>query len=169
MAQFILEGYCRGAYPVEGISEISGEAWYQQALTLIKEDRPDEALKIAEANFSAEYCVDNISKFEANQVQYIETTAKSLSQPFIDIDGDQEILLFKWIGANFLMEAPEELVNQWREVNENGDEALSLEKLNSWLGDDEPLQDGCIYNFGTCWYDLEGIGENGCRILAQQP
>ena len=164
-SQFTLEGFCQGAFPVEGISDIAHEEWYQQAINCIKEERHEEALQIAEAHFSAEYCVDNVSKLTDNQVKFIKTTSTYLSQPFIEIDGEQEILLFKWIGAHFLMEAPEELVKKWREENENGSQALSLNRLNHWLGDDEPLQDGCIYSLGSCWYDLDGMGENGCRIL----
>jgi len=166
-SQFTLEGFCQGAFPVEGISDIAHEEWYQQAINCVKKERHEEALQIAEAHFSAEYCTDNISKFTDNQIKFIKTTSTNLSQPFIEIDGEQEILLFKWIGAHFLMEAPEELVNEWREASENGNQTLSLDKLNHWLGDDEPLQDGCIYSLGACWYDLEGMGENGCRILDQ--
>ena len=65
------------------------------------------------------------------------------------------------------MEAPEEVVKQWRAADGSADQPVSLDKLNDWLGDDEPLQDGCIYSLGTCWYDLEGMGEKGCRILDQ--
>ena len=65
-SQFTLEGFCQGAFPVEGISNIAQEEWYQQAINCIKEERHEEALQIAEAHVSAEYCVDNVSKFADN-------------------------------------------------------------------------------------------------------
>ena len=52
-SQFILEGFCQGAFPVEGISDIAQEEWYQQAINCIKEERHEDALQIAEAHFSA--------------------------------------------------------------------------------------------------------------------
>ena len=76
-----------------------------------------------------------------------------------------ETVLFKWIGARFLLEVPAGLSSLWIETNEKGLIMFSQDKFDHWLGDESVLQDGCCYNLGSCWYDLDGFGENGCNVI----
>jgi len=74
--------------------------------------------------------------------------------------------LFKWIGAHFLMEGPTDIVSQWIESDEDGLKYFCQELFDDWFGNDDRLQDGCYYALGSCWYDLDGFGENGGSISA---
>ena len=74
-SQFILEGYCQGAYPVEGLQEITTESWYNEILEAIRANDPGTALRIAEEHFKAEFNTESISKFEENGIRYIKTIA----------------------------------------------------------------------------------------------
>lgn len=167
-SQFIIEGYCQGAYPVDSdnLEEISSETWYNELIDAIRSGDDQTALRIAEDNFVAEYNTESIQKFESDGVRYIRTLATNLNLPYVENDGSSEIPLFKWVGAHFLMEAPTEVVSQWLESDENGKQSFSQMLFEEWLGDDDRLQDGCYYALGTCWYDLEGYGENGGSIDA---
>ena len=163
-SQFILEGYCQGAYPVEGLEEIASEPWYNEILEAILGNDLDAAIRIAKDYFNAEYNTESITRFEDNGIRYIRTLDINLNLPFIQNDGSNDIPLFKWVGAHFLMEAPTEIVSEWLETDDDGKQYFSQEKFDDWFGSDDYLQDGCGYNLGSCWYDLEGFGENGCSV-----
>jgi hypothetical protein len=164
-SQFILEGYCQGAYPVEGLQEITSESWYNEILEAIRGNDLGEALKIAKEHFSAQYITESISRFEENGIRYIRTVETNLSLPFIENDENTDIPLFKWAGAHFLMEAPTEIVSEWIASDDDGKNTFCQERFDEWFGSDDCLQDGCGYHLGSCWYDLEGFGENGCSIV----
>lgn len=163
-SQFILEGYCQGAYPVDGLDEIACERWYNEILQAIRGNDPSEALRIAKEHFRAEYVTESISRFEDNDIRYIRTVGTNLDLPFIEDNGSTGIPLFRWVGAHFLMEAPTEIVSEWLQADDNGKQYFSQERFDDWIGDDNYLQDGCSYSLGGCLYDLEGFGENGCTI-----
>jgi hypothetical protein len=163
-SQFILEGYCQGAYPVDGLDVIACEQWYNEILEAIRGNDFGAALRIAKEHFNAEYNTESISRFEDNGIRYIRTVDTNLNLPFIENDGSTDIPLFKWVGAHFLMEAPTEIVSEWLQTDDDGKQYFSQEKFDDWFGSDDYLQDGCGYNLGSCWYDLEGFGENGCSV-----
>jgi hypothetical protein len=162
--QFVLQGYCEGAHPVDGIESLLNEAWYSELISLIKAGDSENAIALAKQNFTAEYIPENVQQFEDNGVIFIETLDTGLVNPYLENDDEHDIPLFKWIGANFLMEAPREVIEEWLEKNEDGSRAFSQDKFDDWFGTDNELQDGCCYNLGTSWYDLDGLGENGCKI-----
>lgn len=164
-SQFILEGYCQGAYPVEGLQKITTESWYNEILEAIRANDLGAALRIAEEHFKAEFNTESISKFEESGIRYIRTIAANLNVPFIENGEKTDIPLFKWIGAHFLMEGPTEIVSEWIASGDDGKKHFCQERFDEWLGSDDYLQDGCVYNLGSCWYDLEGFGENGCSIV----
>jgi len=149
---------------VDGLDEIVCEPWYTEILEAIRGNDYGAALRIAKENFKAEYNTESISRFEDNGIRYIRTVDTNLNLPFIENDGNADMPLFKWIGAHFLMEAPTEIVNEWLQTDNNGKQYFSQERFDDWFGSDDYLQDGCGYNLGSCWYDLEGFGENGCSV-----
>jgi len=165
--QFILEGYCQGAYPVEGNEDIVDEEWYKEIIDLIRKGDHSAALEIAKEHFIAEYNTENIAIFDECGIAYVRTLSANLKLPFIENNGENDIALFKWIGGHFLMEGPSDIVESWIEADERGLKIFRQEKFDNWFGDDSSLQDGCCYNLGPCWYDLEGFGENGCRVIAE--
>lgn len=165
--QFILEGYCQGAYPVEGHEDIVDEDWYKELIELIKKGNRSAALAIAKEHFTAEYNTQDIDIFDECGIAYVKTLSVNLNLPFIENDGENDIALFKWIGGHFLMEGPSDIVEKWTEAGERGSKVFSQQKFDKWFGDDSSLQDGCCYNLGACWYDLEGFGENGCSVYGE--
>jgi len=167
-SQFIIEGYCQGAYPVDpdNLREISDKPWYKELLESIRTGDAQSALRIAKENFTAEYNTESILKFENNGIRYVRTLNTNLNLPFAENDETTDIPLFKWVGAHFLMEGPTDVVRQWLQSDEEGNQYFSQVLFEEWFGDDDRLQDGCYYALGTCWYDLEGYGENGGSIEA---
>ena len=162
--QFILEGYCQGAYPVDGLEEILEEQWYAELLSHIKNNDTKNAILVAKEQFSAEFNTDSISVFEENGIRFIKTLSTNLNLPYVENDGHNDLVLFKWIGGHFLMEAPRSIVEKWLITLDNGAQVFDQDRFDDWLGGDDDLQDGCCYNLGAAWYDLEGFGENGCSV-----
>jgi len=167
-SQFIIEGYCQGAYPVDddNLNEILGESWYQELINAVRAGDTHSALRIAKENFKAEYNTESIYQFESNGIRYVKTLSTNLNLPFIESNGSADMPLFKWIGAHFLMEGPTDIVSQWIESDEDGLKYFCQELFDDWFGNDDRLQDGCYYALGSCWYDLDGFGENGGSISA---
>lgn len=163
--RFAMDGRCKGARPVEGIDEIASEPWYHKLIQCIKNGDENQAIELANANFSAEYITENLPILEESGIAYVGTESVFLRDPYIEQEGDNgEIALFGSMGARFLMEAPSQIVDKWLVPLEDGSKAFSEDRFSDWLGTDTYLQDGCAYHLGSCWYDLDGFGENGCRI-----
>ena len=164
-SQFILEGYCKGSYPVDGIQDLLDEPWLARAIQHIKDKQQEKAVHLISEHFTAEFVSSNISGFEANEIRFLRTLSSNFSPPAIASDEFGEFPIFKWIGAHFLMEGPTSIVSGWLTNNEDGKKVFSQQRFDNWLSDKDPLQDGCIYHLGPCWYDLDGFGTNGCSIM----
>jgi hypothetical protein len=168
--RFILEGFCNGSYPVDGVEEIKSEMWYLDLVAAIKENRGKDAEEIANKYITASYDIDSIPKFADNDFVYLETLSKYVTDPIVDAENDHEVALFRWITAEFLIEGPTDIVESWTDTLSDGIRIFSQEAFDEWLFDDESfekLQDGCRYNLGSAWYDLEGFGENGCTVQGE--
>lgn len=161
---FILDGFCNGAFPVNGIESICKDDWYFELINFIKAGQTEKAITLAESKFSAEYAIENLDLFEECGIRFVHTLSIGLADPFVEKVNGQDVALFRWIGAQFLMEGPVRIVHSWTNTLEDGSKIFSEEKFDEWLGDDGYLQDGCCYFLGDCCYDLEGFGENGCTI-----
>ena len=162
--QFILEGCCQGAYPVDGIEELLGEQWHADLVSHIKNNEFESAIKVAKEHFSAEFNPENITALEENGFRFVKTLSVNLNLPYVENECDNDIALFKWIGGTFLMEGPREIAENWLIILDNGDKAFDQARFDEWLGGEDSLQDGCCYRLGPAWYDLEGFGENSCNV-----
>ena len=162
--QFILEGCCQGAYPVDGIEELLGEQWYVDLVSHIKNNEFESAIKVAKEHFSAEFNPENITVLQENGFRFVKTLSVNLNLPYVENEGGNDIALFKWIGATFLMEGPREIAEKWLIILYNGAKAFDQARFEEWLGGEDSLQDGCCYSLGPAWYDLEGFGENSCNV-----
>ena len=162
--QFILEGCCQGAYSVDGIEELLGEQWHADLVSHIKNNELESAIKVAKEHFSAEFNSENISALEETGFRFVKTLSVNLNLPYVENEGGNEIALFKWIGATFLMEGPRAIAEEWLITLENGVKVFDQARFDEWLGSEDSLQDGCCYCLGPAWYDLEGFGENSCAV-----
>lgn len=164
-SQFILEGYCKGSYPVEGLEELLKESWLPLAIKYIRDGDEQKSTRLIESHFTAEFSSMNIDTFESNQIKFVKTLSTNFSTPAIVCNESGEFPIFKWIGAHFLMEAPTSIVSKWLSEDKDGEKIFSQQNFDNWLSRTDPLQDGCIYHLGPCWYDLDGFGTNGCSII----
>lgn len=163
--RFALDGFCKGARPINNSENNIEMPWYRKLVEFIANGNEEEALELAKTHFSAKYTTGNIPIFEEHGIKFLNTRDVSLSCPFIEHDADgNEVVLFRWIGASFLMEAPLSIAEKWFVVLSDGSKLFSDEIFCEWLGDKSFLQDGCSYLLGSCLYDLEGFGENGCSV-----
>ena len=160
-----IDGYCQGAYPVEGLDELVNEKFCSELIQLISSGQNEEAEKFAIQFFSAEYILDNVDSLDQAGFEFVKTTRVSLKLPFIEENDEFKIPLFKWIGAEFLISGPSEIILKWLKI-ENDKYKFDNDLFNTWMEDNgsDSLQDGCSYSLGSAWYDLEGFGENGCSI-----
>ena len=160
-----LEGFCQGAYPVECLEELVKEDFYPELISLISNNKSNDAEKLAMKYFSAEYCLDNVESLNISGFKFIKTSSVNLNLPFISKEDNILIPTFKWIGAEFIIKGPIEIVKRWMKI-ENNKYSFNESLFDSWMEENgsDSLQDGCCYSLGKAWYDLEGFGENGCLI-----
>lgn len=164
--RLILEGSCKGTKPVNyGIEELTNEEWYSPLLYLILEKKCRAAEELVKKWLNAEFLLENLEKLDKLGFQYVETLSTYVSDPFTEEVDGIKIPLFRWIGAEFVIDAPVDVVNEWISKDGAGKLILDDDALSEWLEENDcKLQDGCIYRVGSIWYDLEGFGENRCNI-----
>ena len=164
--QFFIDSYCEGAYPVDdSLYVLEKENWYKELISLISNNKNSEAEKFASEFLTAEYCLENVDFLNQSGFKFIKTNSVSVNVPFIEeIDGIR-VPLFRWIGAQLVIEAPREIVGYWMEES-NDVYKFNNELFRNWLEKNDcfDFNDGFIYNLGSLWYDLEGVGENGGSI-----
>ena len=165
--KFIVEGFCQGSSPIEDedIEILSGEEFYSELINLISNNDQDEAIKCAEKYFNAEYCLDNVSALDDEGFEFVETSSVNLNNPFLEEVDGVKVPLFKWIGAEFILKGPREVVRNWMK-EADGKFVFNDELFEEWMEQNgvDSLQDGCCYNLGSACYGLNGFGENGCSI-----
>ena len=99
-------------------------------------------------------------------MEFIETSSLDLHNTFSEQVNGIKVSLFRWIGAEFILEGPREAVMNWMKKKSDGNYAFDEELFYDWIEGNggESLQDGCCYNLGAVSYDLMGMEENGCSI-----
>ena len=162
----VLESHCSGAYPIDGLEEVTNENLFSELVNSILDYNLHCAKDIALSNLSAEFCTGAIRKFHSSGIKYVSTLSVDIEDPFVDHDSEVIVPLFRWISARFLVSIPKVTLDEWLDFLEDGATFYNEDKFRNWLGTENSLQDGCTYFLGVCLYELTNVGEHSCVIDA---
>ena len=145
---------------------VLSSSWYQKSCQLAKAANHVGLSELVASKLKAVFLLDEVGplKSEGSLIASRVTASGASAQKLAGSPG-KWILMFRHWGASFEVDLPRKIVEKWTEKLPSGDRIFSGDLFDKWLDDTGAhLQDGVRYYLDELWYDLEGMGENGCRV-----
>jgi len=167
----ILEASLKGGSPMlddedDEPNPVLASSWYQKSCQLAKAGDHSGLSELVARKLKAVFQLDEVSPFKIKgSLVASRVTASGASSSKLAGSPGKQILVFRHWGASFEVDLPRKIVEKWTEKLPSGDRIFSRDLFDKWLDDTGAcLQDGVRYYLDELCYDLEGMGENGCRV-----
>ena len=169
--RIILEASLKGGAPMlddedDEPNPVLSSSWYQKSCQLAKAGNQSGLSELVAGKLKAVFLLDEVSPLKSEgSLVASRVTASGASAQKLAGQTSKQILVFRHWGASFEVDLPRNIVEKWTEKKPSGDRIFSRELYDKWLDDTGAcLQDGVRYYLDELCYDLEGMGENGCRV-----